>query len=120
MATKVYYNGVKQFKINANYKDAEREFEVKIDSATANYCYQPCVMYFADGTGQPEYEELDDIEFEIEYIDTDDEDFDGIDLNNLYDTDKEFKETIDEAVSDYLYNESDWLKDEKEYEEDLW
>lgn len=57
MSDKVYYNGTWTFE----------NFTVEF-TAIGNYWYQPCVMYFADGTGQPEDWDVEDIEVTIKSI----------------------------------------------------
>lgn len=46
---------------------SDETFDVEF-TATGNYWYQPCVMYFKDGTGQPEDWDVEDIEVTIESI----------------------------------------------------
>ena len=50
-------------KITYENKDLQLPINGKIYhvdvKATANYWYQPCVMYFSDGSGQPEDEDWD-------------------------------------------------------------
>ena len=113
------YKVKNKFTVTFMYKGCKRDFEIKLESATADVQYQPCVMYFADGSGQPEDWDFDNYDFTVEDIDTNDEYFDGIDLNNLYDTDKEFKKLIDDSVMDYLVDSAvdDWdYADEDDYE----
>lgn len=43
------------------------QFKVKFE-AISDYWYQPCVMYFKDGTGQPEDWGVEDIEVTIKSI----------------------------------------------------
>jgi len=46
---------------------SNKTYEVEF-TATGNYWYQPCIMYFKDGTGQPEDWDVEDIEVTIKSI----------------------------------------------------
>ena len=48
-------------------KWSNETFEVEF-TAMGKYWYQPCVMYFKDGTGQPEDWDVEDIEVVIKSI----------------------------------------------------
>lgn len=77
--------------------------------AEANYYYEPCVMYFKDGTGQPEYEEFDIDTVEVSNLISEEGD-----LQKQYEADKDFRNSIDEAIIDYLnenYDNEDWSSD---------
>lgn len=74
-----------------NYND--RELEVHC-IAKGEYYYQPCVMYFKDGTGQPE-----DEDFTVENIEICRVFENGEEVTN-YDTDE-----LLELVDEQLYNE---------------
>ena len=67
--------------------------------ATANYYYQPCVMYFKDGSGQPEDEELEIDDYEIKSLRNEDSDTDCLEK---YNNDEFFKKQIDEDLTDAL------------------
>lgn len=97
MRTKVYYEGPVTFKLNGETYIAE----VK---AVADYWYQPCVMYFKDGSGQPEDWEYEINELKILSL----EDTNGIPYIETYNTNKDFKDDVDEAVSDELMEMSEW------------
>lgn len=82
----------------------EREFEVYVN-AKGNHYHEPCVMYFKDGSGQPEYDEFEVDDFEIERVyepakEKDTTEFEG---------NKDFEE----AVSDALYDE--WERGSEEW-----
>ena len=105
------FNGTVVFKYN------DESYEAKVN-AKANYYYQPCVMYFKDGTGQPEDDELEIESLEVESLRNEDT---NTDCMEKYNSDENYKEEIDEAISDVLY-ESDKGKgkEEPEYDEDYY
>ena len=97
--TKLHYNGKITFVFeNTSYCASVR--------AEANYYYQPCVMYFKDGSGQPEDEEFEINSLEIESLI--DEEL-GVDLITRFNTDEEFKSKFEDEIYDVLY-EMDWEK----------
>ena len=105
------FNGTVVFKYN------DESYEAKVN-AKANYYYQPCVMYFKDGTGQPEDDELEIESLEVESLRNEDTDTDCMEK---YNSDENYKEEIDEAISDVLYESDEWKgKDEPDYEEDYY
>ena len=83
--------------------------------AKAKYYYQPCIMYFKDGTGQPEDDELEIESLEIISLRNEDTDTDWMDK---YNNDKDYREEIEEAIADELYNSDEWENAVYEYEED--
>lgn len=90
--TRITYNGTVCFKYNGN----DYEAEVR---AGADYFYQPCVMYFKDGTGQPEDSDLTVEELTVETllnVDTDE------DMIKKYENDKAFRDCIDEIIDNQL------------------
>ena len=94
MTVRCSYNGTVSFKFN------EKDYEADV-FATADYSHEPCVMYFKDGTGQPESDdfELNDVEVsKLRCVDTDEN------LTEKYDTDKDFKNDVDELIDDVLYD----------------
>lgn len=93
------YNGSVNFKTGGEYYEAEV-------LATAYYYHQPCVMYFKDGSGQPEYDEFEIDELEVVKLQLEGEDG-YVDVTDKYNSDKAFKDDIDEAIEEYL-NEMDW------------
>lgn len=87
--------------VNFNGED----FEVKVQ-AKGRYYYQPCVMYFSDGTGQPEDEDFEVEKFEIVKV------LDFItkeEVKELEDN-EDFKELVEEALYDA------WEKGTEEWE----
>ena len=93
------FNGILVFVYNGE------SYEAKV-IAKANYYYQPCVMYFKDGSGQPEDDDLEVDSFEVASLRNEDTDTDCFER---YNQDKVFRDEIDEAISDELY-EMDWDK----------
>lgn len=90
--TRITYNGTVCFKYNGNDYEAEVW-------AGADYFYQPCVMYFKDGTGQPEDSDLTVEELTVETllnVDTDE------DMIKKYESDKAFRDCIDEIIDNQL------------------
>ena len=105
------FNGTVVFKYN------DESYEAKVN-AKAKYYYQPCVMYFKDGTGQPEDDELEIESLEVESLRNEDTDTDCMEK---YNSDENYKEEIDEAISDVLYESDEWKgKEEPEYDEDYY
>ena len=74
-----------------NYKG--RELEVHC-IAKGEYWYQPCVMYFKDGSGQPEDEDFEIEKFDIEKV------VENGEVVTDYDTDE-----LLELVEEQLFNE---------------
>ena len=98
-----------------NYEGNDYEAKVR---AEADYWYQPCVMYFRDGTGQPEDSDLTIEELEVEELlncDTDE------DMIKKYDSDKDFRDCIDEAIDNVLMEMSmdEWNFPEEKDGEDV-
>ena len=101
---KTYYEGPVTFKLNGETYIAE----VK---AVTDYWYQPCIMYFKDGSGQPEDWEYEIDELEILSL----KDTNGIPYIETYNdtANKDFKDNVDEAVSDELVEMSKWNFNER-------
>ena len=72
-------------------------------------------LYFKDGTGQPEDDELEIESLEIISLRNEDTDTDWMDK---YNNDKDYREEIEEAIADELYNSDEWENAVYEYEED--
>ena len=65
--------------------------------AVAYYYYQPCVMYFKDGSGQPEYSELE---------------VDEVKILRVVDEDKNevpYVDDMEECIYDELQDFDDWV-----------
>lgn len=91
--TKVSYTG----NVRLTLDDKEYIIDVK---ATANYWYQPMVMYFSDGSGQPE-----DEDYEIDSVDS-----------TWYEVDEYGNETQITPDEDMLEDLEDWLYENAEWE----
>lgn len=91
---KVTYKGTLVFKHNneSYYADVY---------ATADWYHQPCVMYFKDGSGQPEMDDFEIDELEVTSLYNEDT---KTDCFADYTADENFKESIDEAITDALYD----------------
>ena len=96
---KVTFNG------NLTFKHNEESYCAEV-SATANWYHQPCVMYFKDGTGQPEDDDFEITSLEVESLRNEDTDKDCMEK---YNSDENYKEEIDEAISDVLYESDEWI-----------
>ena len=110
---KVTYNGTITFKHNNESYSAEV-------SATANWYHQPCVMYFKDGSGQPEYDEFEIDELEVTSLYNEDTETDCL---ADYEADEKYKDSIDEDITDALYDmdSDEWSgSEEPDYEEDYY
>lgn len=95
---KCSYSGSVSFKFN----DESYEAEV---NAVADYYYQPCVMYFKDGTGQPEDSDFEIDELEIKSLYNEDTDTECM---SRFNSDEDFKEQIEDAVREELNGGVEW------------
>ena len=100
-ATGTYKN--KNLKLTVDGK----EYTVDV-SATAEYYYQPCVMYFKDGTGQPEIEELEINEWSATWYDSDG--------NEVYDV----TGRMEDELNEFLYDSDEWVFPEEPEPECDW
>ena len=96
---KISYTG----NVKLTFDNKEYSVDVK---ATADYWYQPMVMYFSDGSGQPE-----DWDYEIDSIDC-----------TWYELGKEGNKTqiipnedMLEDLEEWLYENAEWEFPEDEY-----
>jgi hypothetical protein len=93
---------------------SDETFKVEF-TATGNYWYQPCVMYFADGTGQPEDWDVEDIEVTIKSIKNK---ATGITVTELFPTEiEDIKEKIADACYEGEY-EMNFPEDPYDYYEE--
>ena len=90
---KVTFNG------NLAFKHKEESYCAEV-SATANWYHQPCVMYFKDGSGQPEYDEFEIDELTVTSLYNEDAQRDCF---QDYTNDEVFKEAIEYDINDALY-----------------
>jgi len=93
MGTKVSYSG----NVRLTLDNKEYIIDVK---AIADYWYQPCVMYFSDGSGQPE-----DWDYEIENVDS-----------TWYELDENGNKAQITPTEDMLEDLEDWLYENAEWE----
>lgn len=94
MATKVTYSNN-----NLKLRLDGITYRIKVE-VVADYWYQPMVMYFSDGSGQPE-----DWDYEIDKVDS-----------TWYEIDEEGNETRIIPDEDMLEDLEDWLYDNAEWE----
>jgi len=92
MTEKKVYEGMLTVVID----DVEYEGEV---FAKGTYFYQPCVMYFRDGTGQLEDEDFNVDDFQVETLFNNET---GENVLEKYKNDTAFKEKVDTAMQDAL------------------
>ena len=102
MGTKVSYSNK-----NLNLTLDDRNYRIEVE-AVADYWYQPCVMYFKDGTGQPE-----DEDWEIQDV-----------QSTWYEIDRKGNETLItpdddmlECLEDWIYENAEWEFPEDPYDE---
>ena len=101
MNTKLSFDGF----VIVNFENKCFEVDVK---GVGNYFYQPCVMYFKDGSGQPEDEDFEIDNFEISEIrNTDKNEV----VTDLYINNKDFEEAVSDALYD-AYENGEWTGDE--------
>ena len=102
----IHYNGPLKIEVNG------KKYQVEVEAKGTCY-YQPCVMYFKDGSGQPEDWDYETDEFKvIELIDWDTEE----DMLFAYNSDPDFKGDVDDAIYDELYD-VEWEFPEDPYDD---
>ena len=89
---KVTYKGAVIFK----YNDESYCAEV---SASADWYHQDCVMYFKDGSGQPEMDDFEIDTFEVSSLINEDT---QTDCFPKYNQDADFRTSIDDEINDAL------------------
>ena len=106
-------SGKVTYKGNITFKHNNESYYAEV-SATANWYHQPCVMYFKDGSGQPEMDEFEIDELEVTSLYNEDAETDCF---ADYESDEKYKDSIDEDITDALYDmDSDkWSGGEPDY-----
>ncbi|MBR4396766.1 MAG: hypothetical protein IKS93_02815 [Methanobrevibacter sp.] len=102
MSTKVSYSN-KNLKLTLD----DRNYRIEVE-AVADYWYQPCVMYFADGTGQPEDEDWEIQDVQSTWYELDEH---GNEIQITPDED------MLEDLEDWLYENAEWEFPEDPYDD---